>query len=158
MDRMYYGNGGSGGSDSIQGLRGFLDGLMDQDPARAMELHTLVSKKLSGGAAFATFRIPAKTWADRDLPAFGDWVNEQSDPAVRDAGGSVMISQLIDQKQFEPALKWAEGLQDARVTQLNRVISAWQSTDPAAAGKWLDASDLTEEDKTHLRKAIPNNP
>ena len=158
MDLIYYGNRASGGGDLIQGLNGLLDGLMDQDPARAMELHTLVSKGPSEGAAYWTIRALAQTWAARDLPAFGEWVNEQSDPAIRDAGGSVMISQLINQKQFEPALKWAEGLQDARVTQLYNVIFAWQDTDPAAAGKWLDASDLTEKDKTHRRQAIRTKP
>ena len=155
---VYYGNRASGAGDPIPGLRGFLDGLMDQDPARAMELHTLVSKGPSEGAAYWTIRTLAQTWAARDLPAFGDWVNEQSDPAVRDAGGSVMIRQLTIQKQFEPALKWAEGIQDARVTQLYNVIFAWQGTDPAAAGKWLDDADLTEADKTHLRKAIRTKP
>ena len=158
-DRTYYGNGQSGASGyGIPGLTDLLGGLMDEDPARAMELHTQFQKKPGSLIDNSGFETLAKTWAYRDLPAFGDWVNEQSDPAVRDAGGSVIVSQLIEKSQFDQAAEWAARIQDARVTHLYRVISVWQGSDPAAAGKWLDGADLTEGDKTHLRKAIRTKP
>jgi hypothetical protein len=158
-DRTFYGKGLSESSGySIPGLSELLNGLVDWDPARAMALHTLFEKKPGSLVDNSGFEMLAKKWADRDLPAFGDWLNEQSDPAVLDCGGSVVIDQLLFKKQFAPAVEWAAGMQDARVTHLYRVISGWQSTDPAAAGKWLDDADLTEADKTHLRKAIRNKP
>jgi hypothetical protein len=158
-DRTYYGNGLSGASGyGIPGLTELLGGLIDEDPARAMELHTLFQKKPGSLIDDSGFQTLAKTWANRDLLAFSDWLNEQSAPNVRDAGGSVVIDQLVNQKQFETALKWAAEMRDARVTHLYRVISVWQHTDPSTAGKWLDDADLTDADKSHLRKAIRTKP
>ena len=118
-DRTFYGKGLSGSSGyGIPGLTDLLGGLMDEDPARAMDLHTLFQDKPGSLIDNSGFQTLAKTWAYRDLPAFGDWLNEQSDPNVRDAGGSVMIDQLVNQKQFEPASEWAAEMRDARVTHL----------------------------------------
>ena len=158
-NRTFYGNGQSEASGcSIPGLSELLNGLMDLDPARVMDLHTLFEKKPGSLVDNSGFEALAEKWADRDLPAFGDWLNEQTDPAVLDCGGSVVIDHLLLQKQFAPALEWAAGMQDARVTHLYRIISTWQLTDPAAAAKWLDDADLTDEDKSHLGRAIRSKP
>jgi hypothetical protein len=158
-DRTYYAAGASAASPvSIPGLDELLDGLMNQDPARTMGLHALFGKKPGALVDDSGFDKLADKWAERDLPAFTDWVDAQTDPAVRDGGGAVLIEKLTNQEEYAAAAGWAEQMQDSRVLHLYGVISDWQRSDPAAASSWLDAADLSEQQKSHLRTAIRNQP
>lgn len=158
-DRTLYGKGQSSGYRFMApGLSDFLGGLMDSDPVRTMGLQNWIEKKPGSVVDNSGFSDLAAKWASRDLPEFGDWVNEQTDPAVRNAGAAVVIDQLRNKRQFAPALEWAARMQDARLTYLYSTFAVWQQTDQAAAVQWLDTADLHDNDKAYLRRAIRTKP
>lgn len=131
----------------------FMDSLMIKDPVRTMEMTTAGMKDGS-----TTFRTLCGKWADRDLPAFAEWVNRQTEPKVRDAAAGQVISRLTSQGQFQEAAEWAMRGSASNPANLHSIAAEWGQSNPAAASEWLESADIPENVRGNLRNYIRKEP
>ena len=146
-----YPNGASGSGSKIKDVQELVNGLMDENPAKVMEMVPLSSEgSESSEKAFSTL---ASKWAKQDLVAYTNWVNEQSDPNTRDHAAVIVVNQLAQQMQFQEATEWAMSSEKTK-TRVANIIYQWNRTNPDEAKAWLDAADLPDRQKQSLRDQI----
>lgn len=127
----------------------FMDSLMIKDPVRTLDMTTAGMKDGS-----TTFRTLCGKWADRDLPAFAEWVNRQTEPKVRDAATGQVISRLTSLGQFQEAAEWAVRGSASTPGHLHHIASEWGQSNPAAASEWLESVDIPENVRENLKTYI----
>lgn len=129
-------------------MRDLIAALIEKDPARTMELQAPNSEP---------FGSVSQMWAESDVVAYTHWVNQQNDPSIRDHGAAVLVNQLIQEDEFTMAAEWTLSSKVARDNIVN-LIYQWSRKDPAEARKWIETSDLTESERTHVDEILKNNP
>jgi hypothetical protein len=129
-----------------------VDALIAKDPARVMGTMTPQGDGASGNSS--DFIALAGIWAERDLTGCANWVNGQTDPVIRESAAVAVISQLQGQEQYAEAADWAMSLEKSKDAQLRMLLDNWKRTYPDDALKWLESSDLPEQEKQNIRKSI----
>jgi len=143
-----YPNGASGSGGAIRQVEELVDGLMDTQPQRLLEM--MPPKKEGGDSSFS--RLAGK-WADRDLTGFTNWVNGQTDPVVRDQSAGIVVNQLAEQHQFREAVDWAMSSERTKGNLFN-VFYQWNRTNPAEARAWLESADIPANQKENMGRMI----
>jgi hypothetical protein len=146
-----YPNGSSGSGASIEEVDQLVNGLMDRNPAQVLEMIPPgAERSMHGGSAFSRL---ANKWAENDLVGYTNWVNQQSDPAVRDPAASVVVDQLTQQHQFQEAVEWATSSEQTRAGLFN-IFYQWNRTNPGEARAWLDSADLSNSERKNFEENI----
>lgn len=130
----------------------FLSSLLLKDPARTLELTTTGSEAVS-----KPFRELSEEWAERDLTAYTNWVNRQTDPRIQDAAAGQVVRQLATQGHFQEAVQWALGGEAPERRYLSSLTRQWARSDRGEASVWLESADLPEAMKGKLRNLINSN-
>lgn len=138
------------GSYSIPGIYEFFDALIATNPAAVLEL--AISRHGPSDQAPTSLSHLTQRWAQDDLPAYADWVNRQSDPAIRSEAESVVIQELQSNEQYPEAIKWVMSNESSKKRYLESVLRSWRDEESAAALQWLKAADLPEEERRQLIK------
>jgi hypothetical protein len=146
-----YPNGSSGSGDSIEEVDQLVNGLMDRNPAQVLEMiPNGADRPMHGNSTFSKL---ANRWAENDLVGYTNWVNQQSDPAVRDPAASVVVDQLTQQHQFQEAVEWATSSEKTRGGLFN-IFYQWNRTNPGEARAWLDSADLSNSERKSFEENI----
>ena len=45
-------------------------------------------------------------WAQQDLVAYTNWVNQQTDPKIREVAACTVANQLMNEQQYSEAAEW----------------------------------------------------
>ncbi|MBC7980329.1 MAG: hypothetical protein H7Y36_07175 [Armatimonadetes bacterium] len=130
----------------------FMESLLIKDPSRTLEMTTAGSDTVS-----ATFRDLSRKWAERDLPAYTDWVNHQSDPGIRNAAASQIVSQLSSQGHFQEAAEWAMSGQKPDPGNLYNLAIQWSRSNREDASAWVESVNVSEDVKSNLRSFLKHN-
>ncbi len=145
-----YPNGASGSGSEIKSVQELVNGLMDKDPAKVLEL---TPPQAGNDGHESTFSNLASRWAKQDLVAYTNWVNQQNDPEVRNQAAAVVVSQLTQQQQFEEAAEWAMSSEKAK-SQVGNVFYNWNRVNPGEAQAWLESADLPDSQKANYKRNI----
>ncbi len=141
----------SWGSDASEVNR-LMSALLASDPARTMEL---ALPDGDGTASARSFGRLTALWANQDLEGFSHWVNEQSDPAVRDPAAGAVINRLSEDQHFADAAEWAMSTERSRDSHLSNVLHQWSPANPAEAAQWLENAGLpAEQAERHLSAVL----
>ncbi len=144
-------NSTSGSGGRVKVVEDLVNGLMEKSPAKVLEMVTPAADGSSPHEnAFSTL---AGKWAQQDLVAYTNWVNQQNDPNIRDQAASVVVSQLTQQKHFEEALDWAMSSEKSKSNLFN-IVYQWNRSNPADAKAWLESADLPDSQKENLKSSI----
>lgn len=134
-----------------------LSALLNQNPVRVLDLFST-----SGGDETnpsQTFSKLSQQWATQDLVGFSNWVNTQNKPEIRDTGVNVVMYRLMEDGQFNEAIDWGMSSEKLRSNgSLNNIIHQWKESDPVAAAEWLEAADMTEDEKSRYQAIINPQP
>ncbi|MBN8460756.1 MAG: hypothetical protein J0M04_23235 [Verrucomicrobia bacterium] len=141
----------SGGSVD-PAVSGLVDALMDKDPAQVMDMLPNPSGK--SPSDFVTLGLK---WADRDLAGYSDWVNRQTDPAVREVATLPVVHELAQTERFAEAATWAMSSAIAK-SQLSGLLYQWQRSAPDEAREWLESADLPAEEKDRYLRNLKATP
>jgi hypothetical protein len=150
-----YANGSSTWGSRNEDVNQLMDALIARDPARVMEMKDLQGDGASGNTS--DFTSLAGKWAARDLTGYANWVNGQTDPVIREPAAMAVICQLQGEQQYAEAADWAMSLEKSKDSQLLMLLDRWKRTNPDEALKWLESSDLPEQEKQNIRKSIGGN-
>lgn len=132
----------------------FIDALIVEDPARVMAMAAAnLSYDRTYGASYH-FNALAANWAGRDLPAYAEWVHQQSDPAVYDKAAGNVVSELKQEENYVDAAEWALTLDQSRADKLVDLLESWQSQDPAEVQRWLESAKLPEMEKQQYKQQL----
>ncbi|RYD22016.1 MAG: hypothetical protein EOP88_09415 [Verrucomicrobiaceae bacterium] len=142
-------DGGSNYSVFVPGVREFAEGLLIKDSARMLDMALALPAKDSG-AILSNF---SNQWASRDLEAYTGWVNQQSDPRIRDTAADLVSDRLAAKGHFDEAADWAVSGSGA-ADNLRQVMSRWKAADADAARRWLESSSVPDETKENVRKLL----
>lgn len=144
-----YPNGSNHQSLSIVGTQELIAGLVASDPVKAME--TAMHSSDGSSAIPLKFYAMANQWVREDTTAYANWVNQQSDPNIRDAAAGVIINQLQGEHQYAAAAQWAVSSEKTKITNLPYLFRTWMKEKPEEAAQWLEAADLPVAEKTKLK-------
>jgi hypothetical protein len=157
VDVVEYPNGSSHQSPvPIPGAKELMTGLVAIDPAKALE--TSVQSDDGSTGVSARFYAMAQQWAQEDPAAYSKWVNQQSDPDIRDAASGVIIYQLQSEHQYAAAAQWAVSSEKTKTINLPYLFQTWMKEKPDEAAQWLETADLPAAEKTKLKTPPPENP
>ncbi|MEO5713259.1 MAG: hypothetical protein ABIT37_07200 [Luteolibacter sp.] len=143
-----YPNGGSGWGDEVKGVDELVTPLLTKDPARLMATQTPSSQG---------FTCLTSKWAAQDLVSYTNWVNQQTDPATREPAARAVISQLMQDQNFDEAADWVMSSQKTKEDQIARLISNWARADSEKAREWLENSDIPDDRKSQLLESVGVN-
>ena len=135
----------------IPGIREFTNSLMATDPARFMDQVLLFP---AGRDDFLRFDHLSSSWAERDLPAYTNWLNQQADRTARKRGAAVISTTLQQTGHFEEAADWALVNVSDNVRPMLELITTWKNADPGATEKWLESADLSDEQKAFVHTIL----
>ncbi len=142
-----YPDGSSSVGTSQPELNTLIDMLVRKDPARLMnEVASLAVDSQS-----ALQQIAGK-WVGHDIVGYAGWLDQQTDPQLRNPATAVLAKQLTAMGQHEEALDWAttaNGTEAVHVTA--GIYQNWLSSDPAGAERWLETVNLPDEQLTILQ-------
>ncbi len=143
--KMHWSMGGSdNGSDEL------LTALIAKDPARLMQLATESGPNSLNASAFSNI---AHKWANQDLVTYTNWVNQQTDPAIRDHAFGPVVNELVQLGQYTEAIEWAQSSKMGE-GHLMSVFYQWGRKDPTASAAWVENSDLSPVNKTRFQEII----
>ena len=148
--RIEYAGGASSWGGAPPDVGSFFDALIAKTPAELLEM--VPPGKESGSHAPAFSQLASK-WAGRDLVSYTQWVNQQSDPAVRNPAAEVVANQLMQDEHFSEALEWVATLGKSKDWHQQNFYNRWKRSNPVEAGQWLESSNLPEERKQPLRQS-----
>jgi hypothetical protein len=96
-------------------------------------------------------------WLQRNRTAAEQWLLGAELTALHDPAIDVYALALARRSEFQPALSWAERIQDEtlRLSSLRAVATLWHRLDAAAAEVWLEQSPLDEETRRGVREPPP---
>ena len=151
MFQVEYPNGISSWSNGESGNTELISALINKDPARLMEIAVQPGKDKPGSPP--QLLLIGNLWANQDLVSYTNWVNQQTDPAIRNPASGPVITQLAQMGQFAEAMEWAQSSGDSQ-GYIESILYQWRMKDVRGAAKWLEASDLSKEEKAGFRKII----
>jgi hypothetical protein len=145
----------SWGGSSNEKVGELVNALMAKDPAKVMSLQPPPGDAPGGSSSdFGTF---TQMWAQQDLVGYTNWVNQQTDPKIREVAVNTVASQLMNEQQYSEAAEWMMSSERSRGNMIN-LIYQWNRSNPAEAREWLDSADLPEKEKTRLNQFLKQNP
>jgi len=153
MTWVEFPEGGRGDSQPVAGMDAITAALLDRSPG---ELLTMAAQ-IKGGQRFqaAPFDVLASSWAQRDLEGFGNWVNQQTDPAISKPAINAMVQQLSNRSDFQEAAQWAQTLnENDAADSLRSLMYNWGDNDPDNARSWLQTANLPQTTKDAMAKII----
>jgi hypothetical protein len=139
-----------GGQDNT--TTNFMNSLLLKDPGRTLEMITAEKGKIP-----LTFHDLSGKWAERDLKSYAEWVNQQTDPAIWNAGANQVVNKLSSQGNFQEAAEWAMGGEDKNRSNLHSLAWRWSRSNPNQALEWVETTPLPEPVKNSLRNTIQQN-
>ncbi len=152
MQVVEYPGGSSLSGEAVLEVDDFVKALVTSDPARAVEM-TLNLK--TARYVQSPFEIVSGHWIERDLPAYANWVNQQTDDKFRARGANLIIDVLRNQRNFAEAADWAMvSSQETKKWQLRNLFLDWNRNDPQGTTDWLDNVDLPADRKKEFRSSI----
>jgi hypothetical protein len=151
MTWVKYPNGSSGSGSEMKVVGELVNGLMDRNPAQVLEM--IPPAKGQSEHGHSAFSKLANKWAENDLVAYTNWVNQQTDPAVRDPAASVVVNQLTEQHQFQEAVEWASSSEKTKGNMFN-IFYQWNRSNPDEARAWLESADISDREKEGFGKMI----
>lgn len=125
----------------------FLSGLGVKDSARTLDL---ILPGTSDPEKSAMFSSLTSSWAERDLAAYTGWVNQQSDPLVREPAARQVVSGLLRHQQFGEALDWVMSLNQPENCRPHAVYQQWRESNPQEAQAWLESAKLPPDRKAMI--------
>ncbi|MGJ8635023.1 MAG: hypothetical protein ACSHX7_13985 [Luteolibacter sp.] len=131
-------------------IYGFLEALSNADGER------LILSYLASDPAIKyteTLSAISNTWADYQPDLCAAWINQQSDPAIREPVARALVKSHMGQGRFEDALNWAVSLSDEKKNSSSRIFRRWKKLDDRSASEWLDSANLSSDRKEELRRA-----
>ena len=148
--RIEYEGGVSTWGGSSPDVTSFIDALIAKAPAELLEMVPPGKESEIPTTAFSQL---ANKWASWDLVSYTQWVNQQSDPAIRIPAAEVLANQLMWKEHFPEALEWASSLGKSKDWLQRSFYNQWKRSNPVEAGQWLESSNLPEERKQQLRQS-----
>lgn len=142
------------GGSSNQKVVELVNALMAKDPARVMTLQPPPGD--GPGASSSELAAFTHIWAQQDLVGYTNWVNQQTDPKIREVAVETVASQLVNMEQYAEAAEWMMSSETSRGNMIN-LIYQWNRSNPEEARQWLDSADLPEKEKDHLNQFLKNN-
>jgi hypothetical protein len=130
-----------------QDAKKFESALIAKDPVQAMAL------ALPTGSSPNTevFSSLASEWADSDVSAYSSWVDQQTDPVVRDPATQVICNKLASEQNYSIAMEWVMSQSEsARPQNLRNLLQRWKNDDPDAAKAWFANANLQGSEKENL--------
>ncbi len=134
----------------IPGVSEFMNCLMARQPEKVMEMITSLPPE-SGNEQFDKF---SRQWIEQDLVAYLNWLNQQSDPAIRQSGASHVVDGLRDSSHYQEAAEWASSLEKMDTFQLERVLAGWLLQDPQAPAGWLKTTEIPPDRKALIQSIL----
>ncbi len=127
----------------------FLTGLSAKNPARTLEMILPSTTNPQNSVIFSYFTY---TWAERDLPSYAGWVNQQTDPLVREPAAWQIVDRFSKIQQYDQALDWALALSETRNNRPGLIYGEWEKSNPQEAQAWLESAKLPADRKALLKK------
>lgn len=128
--------------------------LFGQDRLKTMDL--LAAQPRGENGMSEIFQSFAGQWAKDDLPGFTEWALRQTGK-IREAAARQVSYNLAAEGKFLDSIEWAKSSGMNPGNAYNAALRLWVRTDPAAAAAWLEASDLTGEQKAKYRETLKQN-
>ncbi len=150
--RVEYPNGSSSWGGNEDGSSELVAALIARDPARLMEIAIPPDGVKPNQSQF--FSWATHQWANQDLVSYTNWVNQQTDPGIRESAVGPVVSQLSQLGQFTEAIEWARGSETTENSYLYTIFYQWGRVDPAGAAGWLETSGLSAEKAARLQENI----
>jgi hypothetical protein len=126
-----------------------LAGLSAKDPARTVEMILPGTPQPNESG---TFSFLTNIWAERDLVSYTGWVNQQTDPRVREPAAWLIVSRLSTQQQYGEALDWAMTLSAPKNNRPGQIYQEWKESNPQEAQAWLKSANLPADRKALIEK------
>jgi hypothetical protein len=151
LNSIEYGSGSSNSESLVSDTYNLISALVAKDPARMLEI--AIHEDKEPPETSQTFSHISMIWMEQDLADFADWVNQQTDPTIREPATDQIISKLSREGQYPEAVEWAVRSEPIETnSKLPTLLSQWQKSDPAAATRWMESVNLPETQKAELRK------
>jgi len=143
-----YPGGSSSWGISNPELNSLIDQIVLKDPARLMT--DVISQTIKDNDNTALQQVGEK-WVRQDIAGYAKWLDQQTDPELRNPATYVLTGQLTSMGQYEEAMEWAATAGGPKAS--NNTLSVyiqWRNADPAAAESWLEAAELPEAQRSIL--------
>lgn len=127
----------------------FLSGLSIKDSTRTLGL---ILPGTPDPEESAFFESLTSSWAERDLAAYTAWVNEQTDPLVREPAARQVVSGLLKLQQYGEALDWVMSMNQPEHCRPHAVYQRWRESHPQEAQAWLASAKLPPERKAMIEQ------
>ncbi|MES2658255.1 MAG: hypothetical protein V4689_06535 [Verrucomicrobiota bacterium] len=137
-------------SFAIPGVLEFMNSLMVRQPQQVMEMIAALPPELAKDQLDSYSR----QWVQQDLVGYTDWVNQQTDTAIRQSGVSRIVSALRESSHYQEAAEWAASMDLRQTADLDGVLSRWLRQDPEAPARWLENADLPPERKAIIQTLL----
>lgn len=149
--RVDYPGGSMSWGSSDNGSSELLGALIVKDPVKLMQLavETGVEHPRNGA-----LNKVAHQWANQDIVSYTNWVNQQTDPAIRETLIGPVVNQLTQLGQYTEAIDWARSSGKTGSGNLFNIFYQWERADPAGAAEWLKTSDLPADQITNLQEIM----
>ena len=158
-------NGGRSSSGSpIPGVNALISSLLDENPHRllnALSASELTDTTQRYRRSETALDAAMDLWAQKNLEGFADWVISRQDAPEYKAGATLVVNRLTRQKEFEPAMEWAESIQtedDESNYRVQNVYHNWVKRDPEAATAWRLSEDFRHDPKNFPLPEVEQEP
>lgn len=143
--------GTNGGWGTNMEVERFVNALMDIDPARAVQLIPAPKDDLADdGGAYV--QMLAK-WADRDVDGYLQWMDAQTDPAVKSQTTRPLIFALMNAERYSEAMEVATA-PGSGAGGVSSMLMRWSEVDPAAARRWLEQAKLPASERAQCESLL----
>jgi hypothetical protein len=141
------------GDDQQAAIKGLLSSWIPADPEAAVNwLHSFPETN----AQPKLVQSVIETWAQSEPAAVAKWLaNFPAGTASEEMVNAFLAGAVVKHPEF--AGQWSQSVTDETQRQKYEIQTArqWMKTDPTAATKWLDSSDLPEAIKPSLKTQVP---
>ena len=160
----YPGGSSTSSSQLVPGANELISSLLEQNPESL--LNTLLPNEESDrtpvtNAQREAFNTASKLWSQKDLTGFADWVISRKGTREYSDGAARMTTALTAQKEFGPAMEWAESIPiDAgrRNYRAENLYSTWVKSDPESAAAWRLSDEFSQDPDKFLLPAEYQEP
>ena len=132
------------------GVYSLVEQLAISKPEEMMEL--AISQGGASNDRMISFSQVSQRWAQEDLNAYADWINQQADPAVRAPAEDVLISGLQCKRQYATAAEWVMSSEASQSRNLESFLRAWREDQPENALQWLESANISPAKKQQLQR------
>lgn len=143
----------SEGGGALPGVGHLMVQLTSQEPGKVMAI--LGARPWDKDLNDHAFSFVSNEWAGQDLPAYAEWVGQQSDPVVRKAGTVWALVEFEAKGRYRDGADWAMGLPgENRMSDFSFIFDGWSRKNRAEAREWLDSANLPEDEKRKIQASF----